>query len=109
DRHDHILRQLHEDIIIHGGLSCDAGAAKLGLRLGEPHLRILDPELRKFNGNMSNLCRNGGGSLGGQRGDDCRVDLGLQDCSGFRHPKKNGNVAWSWRRRWRQLKRNTKN
>ncbi len=37
---------------------------------------------------MSNLCGNGGGSLGGQRGDDCRVDLGLQDCSGICHPKK---------------------
>jgi len=36
---------------------------------------------------MSNLGRNGGGSLGGQRGDDCRVDLGLEDCSGFRNPK----------------------
>jgi hypothetical protein len=36
---------------------------------------------------MSHLCGNGGGSLGGQRGDDCRVDLGLKDCGGFRHPK----------------------
>jgi hypothetical protein len=34
---------------------------------------------------MSNLGRNGDGSLGGQRGDDCRVDLSLE--SGFRHPK----------------------
>ncbi len=33
----------------------------------------------------------GGGSLGGQRGDDCRIDLGLKDCGGFciSHPKRN--------------------
>jgi hypothetical protein len=72
-------------------LSCDAGAAKLGLRLGKPHLRILNPELWKLNGNMSDLRRNGGGSLGGQHGDDCRIDLGLKNCGGFciSHPKRN--------------------
>jgi hypothetical protein len=50
---------------------------------------------------VGHLCGNGGG----QSGDDCRVDLGLQGCSGFRHPKKklNGNVAWSWCRRQQQL------
>ena len=35
---------------------------------------------------MSNLYRHGGGSLRGQRGDDCGVDLGLKEC--IRHPKK---------------------
>ncbi len=52
------------------------------------HFRILDPEIRKFNGNVSHGCGNGGGGLGGQRGDDCRIDLGLKGCGGFRHPKK---------------------
>ncbi len=36
---------------------------------------------------MSHGCGNGGGGLGGQRGDDCRIDLGLKGCGGFRHPK----------------------
>ncbi len=49
-------------------------------------LMRVNPEIRKFNGNMSNLCRHGGGSLRGQRGDDCGVDLGLKEC--IRHPKK---------------------
>jgi hypothetical protein len=36
---------------------------------------------------MSNLGGNDGSGLGGQRGDDCRIDLGLEGCSVFRHPK----------------------
>jgi hypothetical protein len=54
--------------------------------------------------NVSYGCGNGGGGLGGQRGDDCRIDLGLKGCGGFRHPKINGIVAWSWGRRQQQLK-----
>ena len=36
---------------------------------------------------MGNLGGTGGGGLGGQRGNDCRVDLSLKGCRGFRHPK----------------------
>jgi hypothetical protein len=36
---------------------------------------------------MGNLGGNGGGGLGGQSGDDCRVDLSLKGGRGFRHPK----------------------
>jgi hypothetical protein len=36
---------------------------------------------------MGHLCGNGDGGLCGQSGDNCRVDLGLQCCRGFRHPK----------------------
>jgi hypothetical protein len=66
-------------------LCCDTGAAKLGLGLGEPHFGILDPKVWEFNGNVSDWGGNDGGGLGGQRGDDCRSDLGLQGL--FRHPK----------------------
>ena len=36
---------------------------------------------------MGHLCGNGDGGLGGQSGDDRRVDLGLQCCCGFGQPK----------------------
>jgi hypothetical protein len=49
-------------------------------------------------------CGNGSGGLGGQRGDDRRIDLGLKGCGGFRHPEIKGNVAWSWSRQQWQLK-----
>jgi hypothetical protein len=68
-------------------LCCDTGAAKLGLGLGEPHFGILDPKVWEFDGNMSDWSGNDGGGLGGQRGDDCRIDLGLQGGGLFRHPK----------------------
>ncbi len=40
---------------------------------------------------MSNLGRDGGGSLGGQRGDYCGRDLCLKGRGGFciSHPKRN--------------------
>jgi hypothetical protein len=93
----HILRQFHEDIVIHGGLCCDPGAAKLGLGLGEPHFRILDPKIRELNGNVGNGC--GNCSLGSQSGDDCGIDLRLKSrCGGglsFSYPsnKKKRDVG----------------
>jgi hypothetical protein len=42
-------------------------------------------EVWEFDGNVSDWGGNDG--LGGQRGDDCRSDLGLQGGGLFRHPK----------------------
>ena len=66
-------------------VSAVAGAAKLRLGLRKPHLWVLNPKIREFDGNVDDGC--GGGGLGGQRGDDCRIDLGLQGGGLFRHPK----------------------
>jgi hypothetical protein len=90
---NHILRQLHEDIVIHGGLSRNPGAAKLSFSLQKPHFRILNPKIRKFDGDIGNECDSGG--LGGERGGDCGCDLFLKGCGGLCvcHPKRNENCG----------------
>ncbi len=57
----------------------------------ENHFWILNPKIRKLDGDMSNRC--GGGGLGGERGDDCGRDLCLKGRSGVCHPEINKNCG----------------
>ena len=89
DQHDNVFRELSEDMVIFGGLSGDAGAAKLRLGLRESHSGVFYPKIRELNqdGDGSGLRSQGGSDRG------CNLRLQRGGGGGFCHSEPTNLVA----------------